>query len=221
MLKLIFWLLLLANAALFALGRGYLGNVHADAHEPARMGRQLNAGQLRLISAEQASAAATPAAAAAPERFACSEVGDFLLADARRFEAKLAALELGDRQSRHNVAGMEISSYIVYIPPQGSKEAADRKAGELRQLGVSNYFIISDNTPLRWAISLGVFKLETGAQNLLAALVKQGVHSARVAPRYSAGKLLAFQFRDLDRDARTRLEELKAGFPAQTLRACK
>ena len=219
MLRLIFWLLLLANAALFALGRGYLGNFHAELHEPARLSRQLNAGQLRLIPAERASAAAAPAAA--PERFACTEIGDFLPADARRFEARLAPLDLGDRQSRHNVAGMEISSYIVYIPPQGGKEAAERKAGELRQLGVSNYFIISDNTPLRWAISLGVFKLETGAQNLLAALVKQGVHSARVAPRYSPGKLLAFQFRDLDRETMTRLEELKAGFPAQTLRACK
>jgi hypothetical protein len=38
----------------------------------------------------------------------------------------------------------------VYIPPQGSKEGAEKKAGELRALGVSNYFIMSDNSPLRW-----------------------------------------------------------------------
>ena len=88
-------------------------------------------------------------------------MGNFLLADGRRFEAQVAALDLGDRQSRRNVAGQEISSYMVYIPPQGSKEGADRKAGELKQLGVTNYFIMNESSPLRWGISLGVFKSET------------------------------------------------------------
>ncbi|MDC8760615.1 SPOR domain-containing protein [Janthinobacterium fluminis] len=219
MLKLLFWLLLAVNAALFALGQGYLGYFQADAHEPQRLKNQLNSEKLRLISAADA-ARAVPAPAP-PELFACTEVGNFLMADARRFEAAVDVLALGERQSRRNVAGQEISSYIVYIPPQGSKEGADKKAGELKQLGVSNYFIMSDNTPMRWAISLGVFKLEAGAQNLLASLNKQGVHSARVAPRYSGSKQLAFQFRDLDRAGKTRLAQIAAGFPEQEMHSCK
>jgi hypothetical protein len=230
--KFVFWLLLAVNAGLFALGRGYLGSFHADAHEPERLGRQLNTDKISLVSAAAATAAAGAGAAASvavaakpapkpPEVFVCTEVGNFAPADARRFESALEALELGDRQSRRNVPGQDISSYIVYIPPQPNKEAADKKANELKQLGVSNYFIMSDSTPMRWAISLGVFKQETGAQTLLASLVKQGVHSARVGPRYSNSKLQAFQFRDLDRATRNRLEQIRAKFPEQEMRSCR
>ncbi len=109
----------------------------------------------------------------------------------------------------------------MFIPPQGSKEAADRKAGELRALGVTNYFVMADSQTMRWAISLGVFKTEGAAQNQLAALVKQGVHSARVAPRMSGGKQLAFQFRDIDTDIQARLDKLRAGFPNAESHACK
>ncbi len=224
MLKFIFWSLLAVNAALFAYGRGYLGHFSGNEHEPERLLNQLNADKLAIISAEKANAAGAAAAApAAPDvkPEACLEIGSFVLADARRFENQLETLKLGDRQSRHNVPGTEISSYIVYIPPQGSKEGADKKAGELRALGITNYFVMSDNSPLRWGISLGVFKTEGAAQNQLAALMKQGVRTARVAPRMSGSKLLAFQFRDVDPDLKTKLEKIRASFPNAELRVCK
>ena len=228
MLKFVFWLLAGVNLLVLAIGQGYLGSFRTETREPARLKNQLQAGKLTLLTQEQATApaaeeGATPAAAAPapPTTYACTEVGNFLLADGRRFEAQVAALDLGDRQSRRNVAGQDISSYMVYIPPQGSKEGADRKAGELKQLGVTNYFIMNESSPLRWGISLGVFKSETSAQSQLASLNKQGVHSARVAPRYSASKQLAYQFRDLDAATRTRLEKIKTQFPDQELRNCK
>lgn len=228
MLKFIFWSLLAVNAALFAYGRGYLGHFSGNENEPERLLNQLNANKLAVISADQANKQAAAAAAAVndakpapPPVQACVEIASFVLADARRFEAQLAALDLGDRQSRHNLPGTEVSSYIVYIPPQGSKEGADKKAGELRALGVSNYYIIQENTPLHWGISLGVFKTETAAQNQLAALMKQGVRTARVAPRLSGSKQLAFQFRDVDAELKAKLEKIRAGFPDTTVRNCK
>ena len=229
MLKFVFWLLAGVNLLVLAIGQGYLGSFRTETREPARLKNQLQASKLTLLTQEQATApAALPAAEgaaaaapAAPPSYACTEVGNFLLADGRRFEAQVAALDLGDRQSRRNVAGQDISSYMVYIPPQGSKEGADRKAGELKQLGVTNYFIMNESSPLRWGISLGVFKSETSAQSQLAMLNKQGVHSARIAPRYSASKQFAYQFRDLDAATRARLEKIKAQFPEQELRSCK
>lgn len=231
MLKFIFWSLLAVNAALFAYGRGYLGHFSGNEHEPQRLLNQLNADKLAIVSADKANAAAAATAAAtaaapadakaAPETLRCVEISSFVLADARRFERQLEALDLGDRQSRHNLPGTEVSSYIVYIPPQGSKEAADKKAAELRGLGVSNYFIMSDASPLRWGISLGVFKTEGAAQNQLAALMKQGVRTARVAPRYSGSKLLAFQFRDVDPELKAKLEKIRAGFPNAETHNCK
>jgi len=229
-LKFIFWSLLAVNAALFAYGQGYLGHFSGNEREPERLLKQLNADKLVVIPAEKANSAAAAAVAAAsaatqakpaPEALACVEIAGFVLADARRFEAQLAPLNLGDRQSRHNLPGTEVSSYIVHIPPQGSKEAADKKAAELRGLGVSNYFIMSDNSPLRWGISLGVFKTEGAAQNQLAMLVKQGVRTARVTPRMSGSKLLGFQFRDVDAPLKAKLEQIRAGFPNAETRACK
>jgi hypothetical protein len=227
-LKFIFWSLLAVNAALFAYGQGYLGHFSGNEREPERLLNQLNANKLVIISPEKANsvsaalaAAAVASAPKAPEALACVEIGSFVLADARRFETQLAPLNLGDRQSRHNLPGTEVSSYIVFIPSQGSKEAADKKAGELRGLGVTNYFVMSDNSPLRWGISLGVFKTEGAAQNQLAMLMKQGVRSARVAPRMSGSKLLAFQFRDVDAALKAKLEQIRAGFPNAETHACK
>ena len=230
MLKFIFWSLLAINAALFAYGRGYLGHFSGNEREPERLLNQLNADKLAIISPEQAnnaaaavaaSAAAAASAKAAPEVLACVEIASFVLADARRFEAQLAPLNLGDRQSRHNLPGTEVSSYIVHIPPQGSKEGADKKAAELRGLGVTNYFIMSDNSPLRWGISLGVFKTEGAAQNQLAALMKQGVRTARITPRMSGSKLLGYQFREVDAALKAKLEQIRAAYPNTETRACK
>ncbi|WP_374358781.1 SPOR domain-containing protein [Pseudoduganella danionis] len=239
MLKFIFWSLLAVNAGLYAYGKGYLGHFSGNEREPQRLSNQLNADKLLIISEEKAnnasgvnsasaaaaSAASTASAAAAvkpaPEVLACVEISSFVLADARRFETVLAPLKLGDRQSRHNLPGSEVSSYVVYMPPQGSKEGAEKKAAELRGLGVHNYFIMSDNTPMRWAISLGVFKTETAAQNQLAALMKQGVRTAKIAPRMSGSKLLSFQFRDVDPDLKIRLEQLRSSFPGTDTHSCK
>lgn len=247
MLKFIFWSLLAVNAGLYAYGQGYLGHFSGNEREPQRLSNQLNADKLVIISEEKANsansasgvganvaagaAASTASAAsgastaagakAAPEILACVEIASFVLADARRFETVLAPLKLGDRQLRHNLPGSEISSYVVYMPPQGSKEGAEKKAAELRALGVRNYFIMSDNTPMRWAISLGVFKTEAAAQNQLAALSKQGVRTAKIAPRMSGSKLLSFQFREVDPDLKVRLEQLRSSFPGTEMRSCK
>ena len=113
MLKFIFWSLLAVNAALFAYGRGYLGHFSGNEHEPERLLNQLNANKLVVIPADKANNASASAAAAiaaasaraAPEPLACVEIGSFLIADARRFEAQLAPLDLGDRQARHNLTG--------------------------------------------------------------------------------------------------------------------
>ncbi|MGV7208432.1 SPOR domain-containing protein [Oxalobacteraceae bacterium A2-2] len=227
MLKFIFWSLLALNAALFAYGRGYLGHFSGNEHEPERLKNQLNADKLAIITEARATASTvqeSPQEAPQPKKpepLACLEVGSFSLAEARRFERQLEDLDLGDRQSRHNLPGTEISSYIVHIPPQGSKEGAEKKAAELRALGITNFYILSDSPTLRWGISLGVFKSETAAQNQLAALMKQGVRTARITPRMSGSKLLMFQFRDVDAGLQARLDKLRAAYPNAQSRACK
>jgi cell division protein FtsN len=227
-LRFVFWSLLLLNAVLFAYAQGFMGSNKGSEEERARIKPQLEAGRLTLLTSEQVDAAKTPPAAAvaaqasapapaaqeeapaapapaAPKPLACIDVGTFSAGEAKRFESRLASLDLGDHQSRQAVYAQDVTSYLVNIPPQASKDAADRKAAELRELGVTNFFIISGDSPMKWAISLGVFKTESGAQTLLAQLNKLGVHSARITPRGPQTTRYTYRFRDLKAATRERI----------------
>ena len=227
MLKFIFWTLLGLNAVLFAYGQGVLGSFKASEREPARIKNQINTDKLQLQMGAVAALAPVlppppPVAEEAPASvlIACTEIGNFATAEARRFEREVAPLALGERQTQAEVAVQEISSHMVMIPPLGSKEAADKKAAELKAQGVSNYFIMNDSSAAKWAISLGVFKSEAAAQTLMAALKKQGVTGAKVAGRSSAGTRLVYRFRDIDAETKGKLEAAAAKFTADT-RSCK
>jgi len=67
MLKIFFWALLAANAALFGYQQGYLETLWPSGREPARMRNQLNADKLRLSNEPGAKAAATTATPATGE----------------------------------------------------------------------------------------------------------------------------------------------------------
>jgi len=242
MLKFAFWALLAANVVCLAATQGLLGSAASDDHEPARLKNQIGAGKLVMLSSEQvqaaqsaATVAPTPAPAPASEAplpaaavpkpaiaLVCTEVSNVRPADAIRFDARVAKLDLGTRQTRREIPSTDFSSYIVFIPPQGSKEAADRKAAELKALDVTNFFIMNADSPMKWAISLGVFKSEAAAQTQLATLNKQGVHSAKVAGRSSAAATrITYQFRGIDAATSARIERIADAFPDLETRACK
>lgn len=242
MLKLLFWSVLCLNAVLFAYSQGMLGSFKASEREPQRLRNQLNTDKLALqmpagapatallaapapaapAPAAGAPAAAAPAApAAAATIVACTEVGNFNAAQARRFDKLIEPLALGEKQSRQDITISEITSHMVMIPPLGSKAAADKKAAELRELGVTNYFILNESTPAKWAISLGVVKAESAAQTLLAQLKKQGVTGARVVGRTSQAARQTYRFRDTDGATRAALAAAVARFDDINIRACK
>jgi hypothetical protein len=179
-----------------------------------------NAASAAASAPATAVAAAPVAAPAPPPAFACTEIGPLDAADARRFEARLAALDLGDRQSRQTVQAQDVTSWLVHIPPQGSKEAADKKAAELRNLGVENFYIMQGDSPLKYAISLGVFKTESGAQALLAQLGKQGVHTARIAPRGPQTVHYIYRVRGLDAATRKRIEGYAGRYDGAEIKNC-
>ena len=236
MLKILFLCLLLINGGLLAFQQGYLNDLFPSTREPARLKQQLNPDKLKVLpQADSAAAASAPAAAsvekasvekvaapasavAATPVAACTEVGSFDEADAKKFETQLATLSLGDRLTRRPI--LEGTRHIVYIPPQGSKEGADKKAAELKKLGIEDFFVIQDNSPLQWGISLGVFKTEDAAKKHLAELAVKGVRSARVGAHGAATNKVAFQLRGLDAAAQTSLQKIKEGYPRQEVRDC-
>lgn len=230
MLKITFCLLLLINGGLLAFQQGYLDEMFPSTREPVRMKQQLNADKLILIPSVESKPAVTPAAAPAAEHTAaqatnasavaaCTEIGIFDEADAKRFEAQLAGLSLGDRVTRR-LSSTESARHIVYIPPLGGKEAADRKAVELKRLGIEDFFVIQDSSPLQWGISLGIFKSEEAARNQLAILTQKGVRSARVGTHGPTTNKVAFQLRGLDAATQTKLQKIRESFPRQDVHDC-
>lgn len=229
MLKIIFWLLLLANATLFAMQKGYLGALYSDGREPTRISKQLQADKIKMTVAEAAPAASaavasmeslTPATAAADPApvVACTEIGNFAAAEARRFSSKLAERAPNVKVVRRET--QEVASHMVYLPSLGSKEAADKKADEIRRLGISDFFVIQDSSALRYGISLGIFKTDEAAQKQVASLAKRGLGGAKVGTRTASSSKVAFQLRDLGGDAKIAFDKIRLDFPGQEVRSC-
>lgn len=234
MLKFFFWTLLLANAVLAAYQFGHFDDMVSNGREPARMTKQFNIEHLQLVatpdtkpaspnSEEKETAVSAAQTEPAPEQepvvVACTEVGNFSVEDARRFTTVIGAVVPDDRVTQR--ALREITSHIVYLPPQGDREGAEKRANELRGLGITDFFIIQDNSSLRWGVSLGVFKQESAARLHLQRLSQKGVRGARVGQRTTASGLTVFQLRDLDASSRLALEKIKANFPRQEIRQCR
>lgn len=221
MLKFLFLGLLAANAALLAYQAGFMESLLPSGREPARMSRQIEADKVKLIAPDSPAAqppAAAAAVAAAAEPVPCTEIGNFTTEEARRIEADLAPLALGERMTRHGVR--EVASHMVYIPSQGDRDGAEKKAGELRRLGIRDFYVIQDNSAFRWGISLGVFKSPEMAQAHLANLNQKGVRTARIGERSVSTSLIAFQLRNLDAETRSKVEALRAGWPKLDVRNC-
>lgn len=247
MLKFVFWALLAANAALLAYGQGMLGQPGAGEREPARLNNQLAPERITQLTAVEAKRALdeaesleagdaearaepfaaapspepAPPAAVAPDLIACVQAGPFSAADARRFETRVASLDLAARQSRVDVPFQEVTSRLVYLPPNGGREGAQRRAAELKERGVENFYIMQGDSPLRWAISLGVFKTDSAAQKLVAQLQRQGVRGVQVLPRGPQVMRPAYQYRAIDAGARNRLSTLIGNFSGADLRNCE
>jgi hypothetical protein len=134
-----------------------------------------------------------------------------------RAEAALAELQLAPGQVERAV--IDAGGYWVYIPPARSKSEADRKVRELRELGVTEFFVVQDAGQWRNAISLGIFRTEEAAQAFLAGLRQRGVRSAIAARRENFLKQVAFYVREPSEATIARLTLLQEEFPASEIRA--
>ncbi|WP_417067846.1 SPOR domain-containing protein [Niveibacterium terrae] len=75
------------------------------------------------------------------------------------------------------------SAWWVHLPAQSDRAGAERKAAELRSLGVTDFFIVNDAGPNQNAISLGLYKNEDSAKRMLEQLKASGVQTARISTR--------------------------------------
>jgi cell division septation protein DedD len=221
--RIVFFLLLLANLAFFAWA--YFGAGRAS-EEPQLMEQQLNPQEIRLLTGEQiaklaAERAKQPDRAKSPPKsppVACLELGAFSPADVTRVQQALEPLALGARLSQRRAD--EVASYWVYIPPLRNRQAANQKSAELKKLGVEDFFIVIEDAKFRFAISLGVFKTEEAARSRLAELRTKGVRTAKVGPKETSVQKVYFAVREVPDALVAKLNDLRQEFPGTELKDC-
>ena len=220
-MRALFLVLLLANLALYAWWRY---GAPADAADPAPLSRQIAPDKLKVVAPANlppVSAAKPPPASALPApagAVSCLEWGSFTVADAPRAEQALEPLGLGARLAQRR--SDEPAGWWVFIPPQSNRQGALRKAAELKQLGVEDYFIVQEEGAHRWALSLGVFRTEEAAQARLAALRGQGVRTARVGARETIVPKIWLQVKSVDAPLQARLKEIARQVEGSELKDC-
>ena len=210
-LRVIVIALVFANLLALTVWKGWIGG-GAYPGEPERLSNQLSPERMRLVAevrpavpapvavAPAAPVLVTPAAsdtppqgetspqpaapAPVPETSAppgCVAFGGVSAAQLDEIKARIAGAGPGFKLTESRSGA--ISSWWVHVPTLGSKEAAERKAAEIRKLGVDDLFIVQDPGPAQFAISLGLYKNEAQANRLLDSLREKGVRSAQVAGR--------------------------------------
>jgi SPOR domain len=217
-MKWIFFLLLAANLVFG--GYAYLRE-HAPNPDAQLVRAQLNADQLRIVPPRE-KPVAPPAPPASPVQSAagpstCMEWGSFGGGELSRAQLAVDRLALGERVRRIDVP--VTAGFWVYIPPLRSKADMDRKAAELKELGIIDHYPVMETGRWRYSISLGIFRSEDGAKKYLAALREKGVRSATVGRREQRVSQTAFLVRDPTEQDSASLVVLKSEFPGTDLRA--
>ena len=142
----------------------------------------------------------------------CLEWGSFSGEDVSRAAAALAKFDLKDKLTQRETGDM---LYWVYIPALKTKADADKKAAQVKALGISDYSVVQDDHA--WIVSLGAFKTEDNAKQQLLQVIQKGVRSAIVGQRGSHSTL--FMMRDPGDAVVAQLATLKTQFPDAPLKA--
>ena len=218
-MRTLFLLLLLANLTLFAWMQFFGGD--SAQRDPRPLQRQVAPDQIRILSARELGVT-VPAKPGAPrpepDARACAEWGSFSVTDAAQAEKSLEPLALGARLAQRRIE--ELAGWWVYFPTQGSRTAAAKKAAELKALGIEDYFIVLEEGPWRWALSLGVFKTEEAANGRLAALRAKGVRTAQLGKRETQVQKVLFEVRGVDSALLAKLRALAETFPGSEIKDC-
>jgi hypothetical protein len=224
-MRTLFLLLVLANIVFFA----YAHVAREDAGAASEMRQlQIEPEKIRPLTAPEPPPAFKPgttrkgrasalpkAAFAAPA--ACLEWGFFAGPAVARAEAALAALRLPAGQVGRSVT--DAGGYWVYIPSFKTRAEADRRIGELRALGVTEFFLVQEPAQWRYAISLGIFRSEEAAQVFLARLRERGVRTAIAARRENFLKQVAFHVREPSQATVAQVTALQQEFPGSEVKA--
>lgn len=220
-MQLLVFLLVLANILFYAFSAGLFG--HPDNPDAHRATQQVVPEKIRVVSRGEApqgksipapvlevaraaepvpepEGAVPPAGAAAAPSPALPEPAPFCLfwervplADGNRLVAQIEARLKAVKVTRKALPGD--GGWWVHLPAQATRPEADRRAEELKKAGISDYFIVQEPGPNRFAISLGIFSTEKAAQEQLAEVKHKGFKTVRLVQRPGKDSALQIEVR--------------------------
>ncbi len=181
----------------------------------------LNAEKIKLLNAPVSSPVVThaivPTAAPVVTRATtCMEWGEFSGNNLAHAAQALTALNLGNSIARRQVE--HDNGYWVYMPPRNSRAEVDRKIKELKDLGVTDYFVVQDSKIWLNTISLGIFKTEDAAQSFLDKLKAKGVRSAVMGKRDGKLRFVVFELNNLNPAMTEKISALQKQFADSELK---
>jgi hypothetical protein len=230
-MRILVFLLVLANLFFFVWTRGDFGSGEPDA---LRAADQLRAEQIRVVSndlppavppAPSVEPPAPPAESPVPpeprptavsSREVCATLAEVPQAEADELERRFA-----DELPAFMVARTPAPEILwaVYIPPLKTRREAESKIGELKKLGITEYFIMQEGGD-GFLISLGLYSTQGAAESALGALKVQGVRSARVTARPRKTSLSRMEFSGVEAQAGEMRRLIGEVLPAARVNAC-
>ncbi len=173
------------------------GRQRPDGKRPDDGAARGDAGRGAPAGPAQVAAAVPPPPMVLPGE-SCSELGPFEEARAQRVRSWLA--ENVGVLSGEAVAADEGGPWLVYLAPAGNAGDAQLRLAALRKQGVQDLYVMQEG-PLRFGISLGLFRSEEGARSAAEQLTRQGVRNVLVSRRGSAESRTVFRIRYPSRSA--------------------
>jgi len=146
----------------------------------------------------------------------CIEWGEFSGSGLAQVQSSVAAMQLGEKVTQRTIE--HTSGFWVFIPPLKNHAEVQRKIGQLKKMGVSDYFVVQEDGAWLNAISLGVFRTEESAQKFLGSLHLKGVRSAKIGERMSKLKFTIFVLTGLDATAEDKVRLIQKDFPESELK---
>jgi hypothetical protein len=203
-------LLIAANLILLGFNLEVFNPPGIDKPEPWHLGQDLSPQNMVLLQAAHGKNRKAMTA--------CVELGGFGTDESRRVDGLIEQLGLTAKFEKRQT--QDSASYMVYLRPYRSMAEAERALTSLRNIGVTDLYLITDNSPQRLGISLGLFKTEAAANAQMAALTQRGLRLLRVDRRDSTLIRTWYLVRNPSADTLAAIDTLQRLFPAQERNDC-
>lgn len=208
MMRLFFWVLLLANAVLIFM-------VTQTTPQP---GKKSETPTVTEIAPERLTLLAARPLVRRADEGECVEVGTFTTQSALKFESALAQLSLRELPKKRLIQAPP--SHLVFLPPQQGESGANRRLNQLKNLGFKDSAVIREAGERHWGVSLGIFTSPELAEARLKLLKNAGITDARIEEHPINSSRFAYELRGLDRNMKTGVTALQSSFEGTSLQPC-